>query len=208
MINKKAILLYSGGIDSTILHYWLLKKNYDIYHLFINYGQKSYEGEQKAIHNILDKKFKDRLYELNIKNMGTIGSGTLIGEFPEKDYIRSEWYQKECFPNRNLLLLTLASNYGYRKDIYEIAIGVIGKESYYDTKKEYVSAIEKLLNKGDRKFKIIAPFMEKDREEVIANITTKDIPYKKTFSCNSIGSHHCMLCTSCEDRVNTLKLIE
>lgn len=83
MEDNKVVLLYSGGIDSTVLLYRLVESTYDVYPFFINYGQNSVKGEITAIYKILDEYLKKKLFILNVPEIRNIGKGSLIGEYPK-----------------------------------------------------------------------------------------------------------------------------
>lgn len=208
MENKKVILLFSGGIDSTVLLYWLLSRNYEVFPLLINYGQKSYEGEFKAVNKILNALNKQsNLLVLNISDIQFIGSGSLVGEYPQDISSHEEWNASEFFPHRNMLLITLAATYGYKLDTFEIAIGVVGN-SYQDTTKNFLAVMTMTLQQSIAQYELIAPFVEQQRQKVIEEAYKLQVPITLTFSCNATGSRHCLLCTSCLEREEAIQLYE
>ncbi|WP_083221912.1 7-cyano-7-deazaguanine synthase [Dehalobacter sp.] len=58
------------------------------------------------------------------------------------------------------------------------------------------------------KYELIAPFAEQPRQKVIKEAYKLQVPITWTFSCNAIGSNHCLLCRSCYEREEALKLYE
>ncbi|SHJ56949.1 preQ(0) biosynthesis protein QueC [Clostridium amylolyticum] len=205
MYNNKVVLLFSGGIDSTVLLFYLIRKKYDIFPLYINYGQTSYEGEIAAIEKIIEGLINNKLMIINIQDVSKIGCGSLVGEYPNDVTSREDWYKDEFFPNRNLILLSLAAAYAYKINATNIAIGVVG-DSYSDTSKEFLDEMKKTLEISLGKYNIIAPYANMDRKKVIEDAIRYNVPIELTFSCNSVGNRHCMLCTSCLDRENALLL--
>ncbi|TCW33242.1 preQ(0) biosynthesis protein QueC [Thermohydrogenium kirishiense] len=205
MEDNKVVLLYSGGIDSTVLLYRLVESKYDVYPFFINYGQNSVKGEITAIYKILDEYLKKKLFILNVPEIRNIGKGSLVGEYPKNLGSIEEWYQSEFFPNRNMILISIGAAYCYKIGASKLAIGVVGI-SYKDTTKIFLSGIERLLNNSLKNIKIIAPFAELPREEVVKESVRLNVPIELTFSCNSSGERHCLLCTSCYEREKALQL--
>lgn len=208
-MNNKIVLLLSGGIDSTILLYWLLEKNYDVYPFYINYGQNTYEGEIKSIKKILPEELLNQTFFLEIPNIKFIGSGTLSNELPEDISSQKEWFQKEFFPNRNMILISLASSYAIKNNITNIAIGVVGENSYSDTKKDFLNSLKKSLCLSlDSTMNIVAPFAELNRKEIIKFASKLEVPLLSTFSCNSLGNKHCLFCNSCREREEAIKIFK
>ncbi|MCM1567396.1 MAG: 7-cyano-7-deazaguanine synthase [Dehalobacter sp.] len=203
--NRKVVLLYSGGIDSTVLLYWLAKRNFIVYPMFINYGQISFPGEFEAIKVILTSDLFNRLLILDVKKIRDIGTGTLCEDYPSDLSSRKEWFIKEFFPNRNLILIALAATYSYRIKCKNISIGLVGQNSYEDTKESFLNEIKIILGMSLGNYEIIAPFTGQPREKVIQEAVRLRVPIEKTFSCNSMGDKHCNFCTSCLDREIALK---
>lgn len=197
--NKEIVLLLSGGIDSTVLLYWLVEKGYTIFPLIINYGQITYESEYRHSIDILKELSIDNLFHVDIPELSKVGRGTLIGEYPQSLTSYSEWYITEFFPNRNLILLTVATSYAYMLNTTNVAIGLVGK-SYKDTSLDFLNSFINCLEISLMSVNVIAPFADKDREQVIMEAVRLDVPLKKTFSCNALSNRHCQLCSSCLER--------
>lgn len=205
MQNNKVLLLLSGGIDSTVLLYWLLDKNYDVNTIHINYGQKSFKGEKNAILSL--NICKENHFTLDIPHVSEIGMGSLVGELPNVIESREEWFVKEYFPNRNMILISIAAAYAYKLGCNKIALGVVGQNSYSDTSVEFIDSIKKaLISSFGADYQIIAPFVNSKREVVVEEAVRLKVPLTKTFSCNALGNRHCLFCTSCIEREKTIDL--
>lgn len=205
MVNNKVVLLLSGGIDSTVLLFHLINRDYEVFPLYINYGQTTYEGEIAAINKIIKGLPINKLCKIDIPDVRKIGCGSLVGEYPNDVTSHGQWYKNEFFPNRNLILLSFAATYAYKISASSLAIGVVGN-SYKDTSKEFLNQTKKLIESSLGKYSIIAPYANMDRKIVIEEAIQFNVPIESTFSCNSLANRHCMLCTSCFDRENALLL--
>lgn len=206
-MENKVVLLLSGGIDSVVLLYWLIENKYKVYPLHINYGQTTNESEIKAIKQILSKELLSHTFFMDVPSLITMGSGTLTGEYPKQVGSREAWHEKEFFPNRNLILLTLASSYSSNIDINKISIGVVGRNSYSDTKNSFLKSAQKTLSLSLNPIEIIAPFAGRSRKEVIRSAIDFNVPIELTFSCNSHSGNHCLFCNSCLERQQALDLM-
>ncbi|MDD2492155.1 MAG: 7-cyano-7-deazaguanine synthase, partial [Bacteroidales bacterium] len=120
-------------------------------------------------------------------------------EYPKDLTSYSDWYNTEFFPNRNLMLLTLATSYAYKINASNIAIGAVGV-SYRDTSLSFLSSFMKCIEISLMPVNIIAPFADRQRDEVIQQAVRLNVPIEKTFSCNALSDRHCQLCSSCHER--------
>jgi len=207
MSKGRIVLLFSGGIDSTVLYYWLINEGYNVVPIHINYGQTTYSGEKRAIEEVtlaLGKLNSPPIF-VDIPGLREVGSGSLTGQTPSTQYSFDKWNESEFFPNRNMILISIAASYAYKLRIDKIAVGVVGENSYADTKSAFIKSIAATLSKSLSHFEIVAPFVDKSRAVVLDQARILNVPIEITFSCNSLGERHCLLCNSCLDREYALK---
>ena len=212
---KSAIVLCSGGIDSVTTAYYVKKKLYyaDILVLFFNYGQKPLPAEKKFSKKCAEK-IGANFLEADLKWLGKI-SGSLINKFGKTEKInrknlkdtKSE-SEKFYVPCRNTIFLVHALALAesiYIKDgkVSDIFVGFKneGKESYPDTTKEFVRRINNLSEIScQEKFKIIAPLIKMDKEDIISLGKKIDVDFKETTSCYVGKKEHCGFCLACRLR--------
>jgi 7-cyano-7-deazaguanine synthase len=213
--QKNAIILCSGGIDSVVTAYYVRKrlKYENMKVLFFDYNQKSLIQERKASKKCAEKLNAD-FVEIELKWLGEI-SGSLINKKGKvKKLIKKDlkdtkkesenWY----VPCRNLIFLSYAlafaeSVYIKNKEKSDIFIGFKceGQESYPDTTPGFVNEINKLSRISClRDFKIIAPLIKKDKEDIIKLGFQLGINFKETFSCYIGKRQHCGYCLACKLR--------
>jgi len=207
MNKNKVVLLFSGGIDSTVLYYWLINANYDVFPIHINYGQTTYLGEINAIKEVtsaLGELMQSPLF-INVPNLKQIGSGTLVGELTLDNNSVDKWSQNEFFPNRNMIFISIAASYAYKMGINKLAIGVVGENTYTDTRSSFIRSIASTLSESLAQFEFIVPFIDQSRKIVLDESVRLNVPIEKTFSCNCLGDRHCLLCNSCLDRQYALE---
>jgi len=212
---KNGIILCSGGIDSVTTAYYVKKKlGYpNIIVLFFDYNQKSIKKERKFSKQCA-KKISARFREIKLKWLGEI-SNSLINERGEvkklskKDLKNTKKESEKYYvPCRNTVFLTYAfaladSLFIKEKKSYDIFVGFKceGGESYPDTTKEFVLQMNKIGKIGcSHKFKIFAPMIKKDKEDIILLGKKFGVDYKNTFSCYIGKKKHCGVCLACKLR--------
>jgi len=217
MKNKKnAIILCSGGLDSVVTAFYVKKKLK--YHkttvLFFNYGQKSLKQERKC--SILcANQIKAKFLEIKLDWLGKISNSLInkngkIKKLNRKDLkdTRKE-SQKFYVPCRNTIFLTYAlgladSIYQKKHKISDIFLGFKceGKESYPDTTEGFIKAMNNLSSISCAgKFKIYAPLIKKDKEDIIKLGKKLCVNFKDTFSCYvPLNNKHCGYCLACKLR--------
>lgn len=205
ILRNKTAILVSGGIDSTVLLYRLMAEGRDLTPIYINYGQIPSPGELSAIKSILPSNLIDRLAVINLPEIRSLGSGSLVGEYPINLTSKEHWFKAEFFPNRNMILISLAAAYCYKIGIHNIAVGFVGENSYSDTTIAFVNAMAAALRTSVGNILIFAPYAEQSREVVITDAVKYNVPIERTFSCNSLGDRHCQYCISCFEREQAIE---
>lgn len=209
---KSAIVLCSGGIDSVTTAYYVKKrlKYKEIIILFFNYRQKSLLSERRASKrcaSVLKSEFQEiNLPELQQLSTSLINIPGRWNKLSRKDLKNTKkesnnWY----VPCRNLIFLTYAlanaeSLLIKEKKKFDIFIGFKceGDDSFPDASKEFISALNKISNISTKgKYKILAPLIEKDKEEIIILGKKLGVNFKDTFSCYVGKSKHCGQCLAC-----------
>lgn len=106
--TNKTILIYSGGMDSTVLLYYLLNLKNDVKCLSVNYGQKHKKEIESAKYfcNKLDIKHET----IDISNISKlISSSSLTSSLPIPDgHYEEESMKSTVVPNRNMIMLSIA----------------------------------------------------------------------------------------------------
>lgn len=213
--QKNALILCSGGLDSVTTAYYVKKRlNYNnLIILFFNYGQKSLKSERrcsKMCSRALNAGFIEiSLHELAKLSTSLINKPGKTAKITIKNLKNSmkeglKWY----VPCRNLLFisyaLALAESYLIKnKKIYDIFLGFKceGKESYPDTTPGFLNSINNISRIScHKKFKVLAPLIKKDKEDIIVLARNLGINFKNTFSCYSSSDLHCGCCLACRLR--------
>ncbi|KYK21605.1 7-cyano-7-deazaguanine synthase [Thermoplasmatales archaeon SG8-52-2] len=218
-MNKKAVCLISGGIDSSVSAYYAKSKKFSIYALTIRYGQqhKKEINSAKKIANSLG--VKDHII-LNI-DISKFGGSSLTDSSIDIESNRDlneigSNIPSTYVPARNTIFLSIALAYAESLDAEDIFIGLTSSDysGYPDCRSEYIKAFQKMANlatkKGiEKKFiKINTPLINKSKPEIIKLGINLKVPFEKTWSCYKGGKKGCGRCDSCQLRLNGFKNIK
>jgi 7-cyano-7-deazaguanine synthase len=215
MIEKNAIILCSGGLDSVVTAYYVKKRlNYNnLIILFFNYNQRTLLSERK-FSKLCAKELNAVFLEIKLKELNNLSTSliNLKKKIKESDINNLKNTKKESekyyVPCRNLIFLSYAlvlaeSLFIRDRKIYNIFIGFKceGKEPYPDTTIDFLNNINKISYKNCmKKFKVYAPLIKKDKEDIVLLGKKLNVDFKKTFSCYIREKIHCGTCLACRLR--------
>ena len=212
MVNKKALVLFSGGLDSTTMLAMVKSDGYEITALTINYNQRhvsEIEFSKKSLSQLQIN--KQIIFDLDLSK---IGGSALTDNIPvpidSKDNIPTTYV-----PARNTIFLSLASSFAERLNISDIFIGanIIDYSGYPDCRPEFIKSFEKTINLGTKlgvegsHFSIHTPLIKMTKAEIIRKGHSLGVDYSLTLSCyNPTDSGlACGKCDSCKFRKDGFK---
>lgn len=185
----KTLLLFSGGIDSTVILYSLMKKGIRPLCLTFNYNQR-HKKELSSAEKIAKKAGCSRLViklDLGFSHSSLISPGRITGR---NTYV----------PGRNMLFLSYASSVAESLGIKEIYIGANKDDSrnFPDCRREFIKSFSEAIQKGQRKkIKIRAPLLNLTKQEIIARGIKLKVSLEDTWSCYAGGKKPCGVCEPC-----------
>ena len=207
-MSSKAVILLSGGLDSTTCLAIAKHQGFDLNALTLNYGQR-HDFELKSAQKIVDH-FKIKNHSVVNINLAQFGGSALTDEIDvPKDRSESEMTDIPItyVPARNTVFLSLALAWAETINAFNIFIGVnvLDYSGYPDCRPEYIAAFEKTANlatkagvSGER-FKIHTPLINMKKSEIILNGLKLGVDYSLTSSCydplkNGAPCGHCDAC--------------
>jgi 7-cyano-7-deazaguanine synthase len=208
--SKKAVVLSSGGVDSTTLMAIAKEEGYEIYSLSFNYGQRhSCELDAaKRVARVLGVQ-EHRIIEIDL---GKIGGSALTDKI-DVPKARSESEMKKeipvtYVPARNTIFLSYALAWAEVLGASDIFMGVnaIDYSGYPDCRPEYIKAFENMANlaikaavEGKMKIHIRTPLIQMTKAEIIRRGVELGVDYRLTHSCYdpSPDGKACGQCDSC-----------
>ena len=207
-MSNKAVILLSGGLDSTTCLAIAKNQGFDLNALTFNYGQR-HDFELKSAQKIVDH-FQIKNHSVVNINLAQFGGSALTDEIDvPKDRSESEMTDIPItyVPARNTVFLSLALAWAETINAFNIFIGVnvLDYSGYPDCRPEYIAAFEKTANlatkagvSGER-FKIHTPLINMKKSEIILNGLKLGVDYSLTSSCydplkNGTPCGHCDAC--------------
>jgi 7-cyano-7-deazaguanine synthase len=210
MNQKLAVVLLSGGIDSSTTVAIAKAEGFDIYALSFDYGQR-HKIELEAAANVA--KFFEVKEHLTIEvPLRRIGGSALTDDIavPKDIPIQSigQSIPVTYVPARNTIFLSLALAWAEVKEAQYIYIGVnaLDYSGYPDCRPEFIKAFETMANlatqkavEGNMKFTIRCPLIEMSKSEIIEIGLNLGVDYSMTHSCYdpSDSGEACQVCESC-----------
>src|SRR3990172_9040491 len=191
---KRAVVLLSGGIDSTTTMAIAKSEGCELYALTIDYGQRHVHEIEKA--RLVSKFFNAKKQIVVSVNLREIGGSALTSSIE----VPANRTQEEIshgipvtyVPARNTIFLAIALSWAEVIDADTIFIGanVLDYSGYPDCRPEYIGAFEGMANlatkkgvEGLTKFKIKTPLINMTKAEIIRKGAQLGVDYSLTHSC-------------------------
>jgi 7-cyano-7-deazaguanine synthase len=204
----KAVVITSGGVDSSTLLYKTVKEDYETYVLTFIYGQK-HTREIKSAKKICEGlNVHHKVIDLSVlkdilSGSALTDSGVEVPEVPETAE-HYETLKTTIVPNRNSIFLSIAIGYAVSIKANYIFFGAHHSDRgvYPDCRQEFVEAFEyaERLANDSTHLVISAPFVRMNKSEIVKLGAELGVPYKETWSCYKGGRIHCGVCSSCRER--------
>ena len=208
---SKAVILLSGGLDSTTALAIAKEQNYDCYALSFDYGQKQRSELESSI-SIAKKSnvIEHRIMKISLSDIG--GSALTDKAIDVPKHVESEEIPITYVPARNTIFLSFALAWAEVVNSQTIFIGVnaLDYSGYPDCRPEFIEAFETMANlatkqsvEGNR-IQIKTPLINMTKAEIITKGLSLGVDYSVTTSCydaNALGEA-CGECDACVLRKN------
>jgi 7-cyano-7-deazaguanine synthase len=206
--DMKAVILLSGGLDSSTVLYQAIADGYECYAISFNYQQRHQRELQSAFH--LAQKagvVEHQVVNFDLRQWG--GSALTDGavEVPQGRSLEemSENIPVTYVPARNTIFLSLALGYAEAIAAQHIYIGVnaLDYSGYPDCRPDYIQAMEEVFRLGTKQgregkpIKISAPLINLKKTEIIQLGNQLGVPWELTWSCYMGDELACGTCDSC-----------
>ncbi len=204
--REKALVVFSGGQDSTTCLFWAKRHFKDVYALTFIYGQK----------HVIEVQYAERIAKdagvhfdtMDISFISKLGQNSLTNPDIEMDQEKPEGsYPNTFVPGRNLFFISIAAVYARERGISHLVTGVSETDfsGYPDCRDAFIKSLNVTLNLAmDEQFVIHTPLMWIDKRETWAladQLGVLDYIRNNTVTCyNGIAGDGCGHCPSCRLR--------
>ncbi len=211
---KKAVILLSGGLDSTTVLAIAKDQGYDCHAISFDYGQRhriELENAVKIANNMQVSSHKIAKIDLRI-----FGGSALTAEINvPKDLAPSDEIPITYVPARNTIFLSYALAMAETIESFDIFIGAnaVDYSGYPDCRPEFITAFENMANlatsiyvSGEKKLKIHTPLIDLTKKQIIETGVQLGVDYSQTHSCydpvvKDGKTYCCGQCDSCKYRL-------
>jgi 7-cyano-7-deazaguanine synthase len=203
------VIVYSGGMDSTVLLYGLLAGGIKVAAISFDYGSrhnhrelpmaKSFCNNLNISHQIIPLNFIPDLFKSAL-----LCSGPPI---PEGSYDVSTLKQT-VVPFRNAILMGIATGYAESTGASEVVLASHGGDHaiYPDCRPEFNRAFAEAVRLGtDNKVSVRFPYEDYDKRDIGDLGRRLGVDFTRTWTCYKGGEHHCGVCSACLERKYALR---
>ena len=210
MTRELSITVLSGGLDSSVLAYYIQQQGTNQICLTFDYGQRHNKEIESA------KQITELLsVEHSIVDISSIktllGGSSLTDDVPvPHGHYESESMKQTVVPNRNAIMLSLA--YAKAVSVGASCISYAAHSGdhfiYPDCRPDFVQKLETAFQSGnDSSIGIYAPFLGWSKDEIVRLGIRMGVPFEKTWTCYEGGDIPCGKCGSCVERAESFSIV-
>ena len=207
-MQKKAIILLSGGLDSITVLALAKKQGFKCYALSFDYGQRHNAELVAAAQIAANYQVED--HKIIKLGLASIGGSALTDEHIAVPQSPQKGIPRTYVPARNTICLSFALGWAEVLKLTDIFIGVnaVDYSGYPDCRPEFIKAFQQLANLATKAgvegehFTIHTPLIALSKAEIIKQGVELGVDYKHTVSCYSADEQGraCQVCDACRLR--------
>ena len=200
----KTVIVYSGGLDSTVLLYHLREAGHDLHALSIDYGQRHSCELDHATAICAELGITHPTADLSAIQPLLAGSSLTSPEIEVAEGHYSEESMKSTVvPNRNMIFLSVATGHALSIKADQIAYAAHSGDHaiYPDCRNEFVDAMATAIRLADwEQIELIRRFVDWTKADIVRRGAELGVPFAQTWSCYKGGDLHCGRCGTCIER--------
>ena len=216
MANQRAVVVVSGGLDSTTMAYSLRAQGYALVAISFDYGQRHRKELDFAEQLAADLGAPWILIDLDAAGVTSFLAGSALTDesvtVPDGHYA-DESMKITVVPNRNAIMLSIACALAVTRDAGAVAFGAHTGDHfiYPDCRPAFVRAYQTMLNlvvEGLASIEILTPFLSMTKADIVRLGAALHVPFERTWSCYKGGALHCGTCGTCHERREAFALAD
>lgn len=204
MSLPKTVLIYSGGLDSTVLLYMLLNHKHEVKCLSVNYGQRHRKELYHA--SLICRNLGVQWEEADLSGNSFLFAGSSQTSpnvpVPEGHYAE-ESMKATVVPNRNMVMLSLATAWAVATKSDNVCYAAHGGDHtiYPDCREEFANGMARVMKLCDwHSVHLLRPFMHISKADIVKLGHNLQVPFAETWSCYKGEDQHCGACGTCVER--------
>ena len=206
--NKSAVILLSGGLDSSTVTGLAKSYKAKIFGLSFDYGQRHKKELDSAL--TIAKHFEIEEFKIIKLDLSLWGGSSLtdIKKVLPVDGIQLNTIPNTYVPGRNTIFISVALSYAeaINADLIGLGVNALDYSGYPDCRPDYVKKFQELANLANKRgreenpIKLWTPLIDLNKEDIIQLAFDNNVPLEKTWSCYSGNLKPCGKCDSCRIR--------
>jgi 7-cyano-7-deazaguanine synthase len=210
-VRKTAVVLLSGGLDSSVTLAIAISQDYRVHALTIDYGQRHQReldaARSMAKHYGVDQ--KTVRVDLSAFGGSALTNGLIkVPSSTPEDEIGTT-IPPTYVPARNTVFIAIASSWAEALDADAVFIGAnaVDYSGYPDCRPEFIDAMSKAIELGTKRgmegrpIRILAPILRLSKADIVRRGLELDVPFRLTWSCYRGRLKACGHCDSCQLRL-------
>jgi 7-cyano-7-deazaguanine synthase len=212
-VESSSAVLFSGGLDSTVLLADELSRGHSVQPIHVRCGLSWESAEARAIDRLLataplaGRSAPAVTLWTDMRDIYPPDHWALMGQTPDFDSPDADVY----LAGRNLLLLSKAAVLCQQRGINRLLLGCLAVNPFPDATPEFFEAMERAASIGlNHPIKIGAPYLEWPKTDVVRRGNELGVPLAMTLSCinPTVDDHHCGSCSKCRERQEAFWTVE
>ncbi|KUO04845.1 7-cyano-7-deazaguanine synthase QueC [Streptomyces caeruleatus] len=207
-VPRHAVVIASGGLDSSAVAYLLAAQGASLSLLSFDYGQRHRKELQSAA--LIAEELGASHDVVDLRSLGHILGGSALTDttIPVPDgHYSDDSMRITVVPNRNAIMLSVAAGVAVASKADTVAFGAhAGDHAIYpDCRPQFLEHIARTIHVGNEgflaeDFQVLAPFLNATKADIVTAAEELGVPFKQTWSCYKGGDLHCGTCGTCWER--------
>ena len=207
-MSNKAVVIYSGGMDSFTILNKAIKDGLDVYALSFDYGQKHSKELKYAARVCTELNVHHRIIDISAINQLLQSSSLTSGDAIPEGHYEADNMKSTVVPNRNMILLSLAIGYAVDLKADKVFYGAhAGDHAIYpDCRPEFVQKMKDVAAIANyESVDIVTPFLNNSKIEILEAGLAMNLDYGQSWTCYNGREKACGKCGSCVERLEAFE---